>query len=140
MPARNTLCTLYEYIPSEHNAQSENPAEINSVFSRRNDASISKHCVSRSLSFFESMIISIDYYMVTSPERKKIDRRKRAMIVKNDARYLFIASEIRHIMSRRRYVFLANDQLTARNECGPRLYSAQRSIAYVLSFHSSCII
>lgn len=78
MPARNILCTLYEYILSEHNAQSENPAEINSIFSRRNDASINKHCISRSLSFFETR----DYFDwllhgdVDAGE-KKIDRRKR---------------------------------------------------------------
>lgn len=141
MPARNILCTLYEYISPEHKAQSENPAEINSIFSRRNDASISKHCVSRSLSFLEIR----DYFDRllhgdVDGEEKNRSTQTQDDDSKNDGRYLFIAREIRHTTSRRRYVFLAKDQLTARNECCPRLYSAQRSIASALSFHSSCII
>lgn len=134
--------------PSEHNAQSENPAEINSIFSilsRRNNASISKHCVARSLSpSSRFVIISIDCYTTINGKkragRKKIYRRKRAMIDKNDARYLFIARDTSHNVETSLRIFGRGSTDGEKRVRSAALFRSQRSVAYALSFHSSCII
>lgn len=106
MPARNILCTLYRVHPLwTQCAIRESRRDKFHFFhpSRRNDASISKHCVTRSLSpFSRFVIISIDYYTTMSNGKKggggmkKINRRKWVTIGKNDVRYLFIARDTSH--------------------------------------------